>query len=123
MVTDGGISSARIISSGSGFQQGDVLGIATIGNNNVGRNARLSIVSIGRTDELIVDNVQGDFALNGRLTYTHPITGLTTSLNTTVGASSTNARITTLEKITSVSDGLHFTVDHRNHGMHHEQIE
>ena len=58
--------------------------------------------------------------MNGRLTYTHPITGLTTSLNTTVGSSHTNARITTLEKITSVSDGLHFTVDHRNHGMHHE---
>ena len=82
VVTDGGISSARIITSGSGFQQGDVLGIATIGGNNVGRNARLSIVSIGRTDELIVDNVQGDFALNGLLTYTHPITGITTSLNT-----------------------------------------
>ena len=120
-VTDGVVAIATIRSSGSGFQQGDVLGISTIGNNNVGRNARLSIVSIGRTDELIVDNVQGDFALNGRLTYTHPITGLTTSLNTTVGASSTNARITTLEKITNVSDGLHFTVDHRNHGMHHEQ--
>ena len=120
-VTDGGISSARIISSGSGFQQGDVLGIGTIGTAAAGRNARLSIVSIGRTDELILDNVQGDFALNGRLTYTHPITGITTSLNTVVGSSSTNARITTVEKITSVSDGLHFTVDHRNHGMHHEQ--
>ena len=120
-ITDGVVAIATIRSSGSGFQQGDVLGIATIGNNNVGRNARLSIVSIGRTDELIIDNTQGDFALNGRLTYTHPITGLTTSLNTTVGASSTNARITTLEKITSVSDGLHLTVDHKNHGMHHEQ--
>ena len=115
-----GISSARIITSGTGFQQGDVLGIGTIGNNAVGRNARLSIVSIGRTDEIIIDNVQGEFAVNGRLTYTHPITGITTSLNTTVGSSSTNARITTVEKITNVSDGLHFTVDHRNHGMHHE---
>jgi len=120
VVTDGGISSARIITSGTGFQQGDVLGIATIGNNAVGRNARLSIVSIGRTDELILDNVQGEFAINGRLTYTDPITGITTSLNTTVGSSNTNARITTVEKITEVSDGLHFTVDHRNHGMHHE---
>ena len=120
VVTDGGISSARIITSGTGFQQGDVLGIGTIGNNAVGRNARLSIVSIGRTDEIIIDNVQGEFAVDGRLTYTHPITGITTSLNTTVGSSSTNARITTVEKITNVSDGLHFTVDHRNHGMHHE---
>ena len=117
VVTDGGISSARIITSGSGFQQGDVLGIGTIGNNAVGRNARLSIVSIGRTDELILDNVQGDFALNGLLTYTHPITGITTSLNTVKTGSAASCRI---EKITTVSDGLHFTVDHRNHGMHHE---
>jgi len=118
VVTDGGISSARIISSGSGFQQGDVLGIGTIGNNAVGRNARLSIVSIGRTDELILDNVQGNFALNGTMTFTHPITGITTSLNTHVTSGVASC---TLEKITEVSDGLHFTVDHRNHGMHHEQ--
>jgi len=117
VVTDGGISSARIISSGSGFKQGDILGIGTIGNNAVGRNARMSIVSIGRTDELILDNVQGDFALNGLLTYTHPITGITTSLNTIKTGSAASCRA---EKITSVSDGLHFTVDHRNHGMHHE---
>jgi len=123
-VTDGVVAIATIRSSGSGFQRGDVLGIGTItasdGTVVSGRNARLSVVSIGSTEELILDNVQGDFALNGRLTYTHPITGLTTSLNTTVGSSNTNARITTLKKITEVSDGLHFTVDHRNHGMHHE---
>ena len=118
VVTDGGISSARIISSGSGFQQGDVLGIGTIGNNAVGRNARMSIVSIGRTDELILDNVQGDFALNGTMTFTHPITGITTSLNTHATSGVASCR---LEKITEVSDGLHFTVDHVNHGMHHEQ--
>ncbi len=128
VVTDGGISSARIITSGSGFQQGDVLGITTLGgSNDSGRNARLSVVSIGRTDELILDNVQGDFVVGGRLTYTHPVTGITTSLNTTgnsdapVGIAKTFDRITTIEKITEVSDGLHFTVDHRNHGMHHEQ--
>jgi len=118
VVTDGGISSARIISSGSGFQQGDLLGIGTIGNNAVGRNARMSVVSLGRTDELVLDNVQGDFALNGLLTYTHPITGVTTSLNTHATGAAASCRA---QKITSVSDGLHFTVDHRNHGMHHEQ--
>ena len=119
VVTDGGISSARIISSGSGYQVGDVLGIGTIGaTGSVGRNARLSIVTLGRTDELIVDNVQGDFALNGTMTFTHPITGITTSLNTHATSGVASCR---LEKITSVSDGLHFTVDHRNHGMHHEQ--
>jgi len=118
VVTDGGISSARIITSGSGFQQGDVLGIGTIGGTSAGRNARLSIVSIGRTDELILDNVQGNFALNGTMTFTHPITGITTSLNTHATSGVASCR---LEKITTVNDGLHFTVDHRNHGMHHEQ--
>jgi len=116
VVTDGGISSARIITSGSGFQQGDVLGVGT--NPSGGINARLSIVSIGRTDELILDNVQGDFALNGLLTYTHPITGVTTTLNTHTFGGLGSCRA---QKITSVSDGLHFTVDHKNHGMHHEQ--
>ena len=128
VVTDGGISSARIVNSGSGFQRGDVLGIGTMTASNgdvlPGRNARMSIVSIGNTNELILDNVQGDFALNGILTYSNPLTGdfsgVTTSLNTRVGSSNTNARITRATKITEISDGLHFTVDHRNHGMHHE---
>ncbi len=128
VVTDGGISSARIVNSGSGFQRGDVLGIGTMTASNgdvlPGRNARMSIVSIGNTNELILDNVQGDFALNGILTYSNPSTGdfsgVTTSLNTRVGSSNTNARITRATKITEISDGLHFTVDHRNHGMHHE---
>ena len=35
VVTDGGISSARIISSGSGFKQGDLLGIGTIGKTQL----------------------------------------------------------------------------------------
>ena len=56
--------------------------------------------------------------MNGTMTFTHPITGITTSLNTHATSGVASCR---LEKITSVSDGLHFTVDHRNHGMHHEQ--
>ena len=121
LVTNGGISSARIISSGSGFQQGDVLGIGTITSSDgtvvTGVNGRVSVVSIGRTDELILDNVQGEFALNGLLTYTHPITGVTTTLNTEKFSGLASCRA---QKLTTVSDGLHFTVDHRNHGMHHE---
>ena len=76
------------------------------------------LFQLGRTDELILDNVQGDFALNGLLTYTHPITGITTTLNTHTFGGLGSCRA---QKVTSVSDGLHFTVDHRNHGMHHEQ--
>ena len=54
-------TAATITSSGSGFQVGDVLGIATIGNLNVGRNSRFSIVSIGQTNELILDNSSKKF--------------------------------------------------------------
>ena len=115
-VTDGAVASATITSSGSGFQVGDVLGIATIGNLNVGRNARLSVVSIGQTNELVLDNVQGDFVtgVGKTMLFTHPITGISTQLNWASGG------FTYPEKLTTVHDGLHFTVDHRNHGMHHE---
>ena len=115
-VTNGAVASATITSSGSGFQVGDVLGIATIGNLNVGRNARLSVVSIGQTNELILDQVQGDFAtgVGKTMMFTHPTTGISTQLNWASGG------FTVPEKITTTHDGLHFTVDHRNHGMHHE---
>ena len=115
-VTNGAVASATITSSGSGFQVGDVLGIATIGNLNVGRNARLSVVSIGQTNELILDQVQGDFAtgVGKTMMFTHPTTGVSTQLNWASGG------FTVPEKITTTHDGLHFTVDHRNHGMHHE---
>ena len=117
-VTDGSVTSATVTSSSSGYQVGDILGISTIGNGVAGRNARLSIVGLGKTDEIILDNVQGTFELNGLLTYTHPVSGLTTSLNTKGygGLASCYA-----QSVNTVEDGLHFTIDHRNHGMHHEQ--
>mgnify|MGYP003311090045 CR=1 FL=1 len=46
---------------GHGYQVGDVLGITSIGNNNLGLNARLSVATIGDVNELILDNVQGDY--------------------------------------------------------------
>ncbi len=115
-VADGVAVAATITSSSSGFSAGDVLGIATIGNSNVGRNARLSVVSIGQTNELLLDNVQGNFVagVGKTMSFVHPITGITTQLNSMTGG------MVDPEKITVVQDGLHFTVDHKNHGMHHE---
>ena len=115
-ISDGVATAATITSSGSGFQVGDVLGIATMGNLNVGRNSRFSIVSIGQTNELILDNVQGDFVtgVGKTMFFNNPITGIATQLNWNSGG------FTYPEKLTVVQDGMHFTVDHRNHGMHHE---
>ena len=55
---------------GSGYQVGDVLGISTIGIATIGTNARLTIAGIGITNELVFNNVQGEFV--GGETITAP---------------------------------------------------
>ena len=115
-IQNGVAVAATVVNSGTGYQVGDVLGIATIGNNSVGRNARLSVVSIASTNELVLDNVQGNFVIVGAgktVQYTNNL-GITTTLNASTGGG------VQISDITVISDGLHIEVDHRNHGMHHE---
>ena len=107
-ITNGSVASAAVNHSGSGYRIGDVVGINTF---RTGRNAQLSVTSIGGTDQLILDQVQGDFDLTSDVFY-----DIAVGVGTTMNGGSTKAR--TIEE---VNDGLHFTVDHRNHGMHHEQ--
>ena len=56
-------SGATITAGGSGYQVGDVLGITTIGIASMGRNVRLTVAGIGITNELILNNVQGEFVV------------------------------------------------------------
>ena len=116
MIENGVAVAATVVNSGTGYQVGDVLGIATIGNNSVGRNARLSVVSIASTNELILDNVQGNFVVAGAgktVQYTNSVGVLTTLNASTLGGVQINS-------IDVVNDGLHIEVDHKNHGMYHE---
>ena len=116
MIENGVAVAATVVNSGTGYQVGDVLGITTIGNNSVGRNARLSVVSIASTNELILDNVQGNFVVAGAgktVQYTNSVGVLTTLNASTLGGVQINS-------IDVVSDGLHIEVDHKNHGMYHE---
>ena len=102
-----------IVSGGSGYQIGDVLGITTIGNLSIGRDARFSVNNIIELNELILDNVQGDFqtGIGKTLQYINN-SGITSTINSSHGG---NVLIST---INMVSDGLSIIVDHKNHGMY-----
>jgi hypothetical protein len=72
------------------------------------------VSALSGVNELIVDDVQGDFTVGAgyTLTYVNNL-GITTTLNS---AYSGNVLIT--EPVEEIFDGLHFKVNQRNHGMH-----
>ncbi len=109
------ISSFIVGSGGTGYVPGDVLGIGTIGNNSLGLNARLSLVSIANTSQLILDNVQGNFITGTGNTVKYiNNTGLTTDLN---GANDVGGNVV-ITDIETVNSGLNIVVNHKNHGMY-----
>ena len=113
-VNDGVINNAVISGAGGGgYQVGDVVGFNTLGVASVGRNARLSIVSIGSTNELILNEIQGNFTVGAAQTLSYVNnSGITSEMNLSFGGdvqvASTNV----------VNDGLHIKVNHKNHGMY-----
>ena len=114
-VASGVIASATLSSGGTGYEVGDVLAYKS--PNGVGANGHISVVALGATNMIILDNVQGDFVTGAGTTllYGRSDSGITTQMNW--GAQRIYGA--TLD-ITPVQDGLHFTVDHKNHGMYHE---
>jgi len=113
---DGGVAVAATISNGGeGYSVGDVLGIST----NLGINARLTVASIGSTSELILDNVQGGFLTGAGTTlmYAASTVGITSAVT---GNGGEIGAFIPASGITTVSDGLHIIVNHKNHGMHHQ---
>ncbi len=117
-IENGVVGACTITSGGSGYQVGDVVGITTIGlstggSGTVGKNGRFSITGIGMTNELILDNVQGNFVTGAGKTmrYTNSA-GVTTELNFSHGGN------VTISSVDVESDGLHFQVNHKNHGMY-----
>ena len=112
---NGGVAVGATISDGGiGYSVGDLLTVSNIGVSSVGRNLRLSVGSISGANELIINDVQGDFTVGagGTLTFVNN-SGLSTDLNS---AANGNVIITSTPQV--VTDGLHFRVNHRNHGMH-----
>ena len=111
-ISNGVAVAATITDGGYGYKIGDTLGITSIGNLNTGLNATFSLVSIAGTNQFILDNVQGDFTTGvaNTLRYTNS-SGVTTTI---VGNPS-------IQSINTLQDGLHFRVDHTNHGMYASQ--
>ena len=116
-VTDGVAIAATISGVGTGYQVGDVLGVTTVGLNSLGRNMRLSVAGIGNTNELILENVQGDFTVGTSNTMMYyNSSGISTILNSGFPAG-TGGDIQ-VASVNTDTDGLHIKVNHRNHGMY-----
>jgi hypothetical protein len=112
-ISNGVAVAATITSGGTGYQIGDVVSISSFGSVPSGRNVRFSITSIASTNQIILDNVQGDFSVGagGTLQYIKN-TGITTIMNYSIGGNLTPSNIET------ITDGLHVEVNHKNHGMY-----
>ena len=111
-VTNGEISSATISNGGYGYSVGDVV-TAEIGTG-VGRNLQLSLPSIDGINQLIIDDVQGNFqvGIGYTLQYINSIGGYVD-----INSGSDNVYIEN-GGLNVLNDGLHIKVNHRNHGMH-----
>ena len=110
---EGGVAvGATILEGGKGYTIGDVLRPLTVGNSQLGRNMKLSVVEIFGQNELIIDNVQGEFNTTTELSYINN-SGVTTSINNNIGGNAIP-----VSPIRVNSDGLHLEIFQRNHGMH-----
>ena len=112
-VKDGVVGTATITSGGEGYIVGDVVGFTTLGVNSVGRDCRLSIVSIGLTSQLVVDNVQGKFSVGAAKTIM--LTNAAGNINALNAGYGGDVQVSS---IVTVNDGQHIKVDHKNHGMY-----
>jgi hypothetical protein len=113
---NGIVTGVEIINGGYGYEIGDTLTVNQLGTNNLGRNLRISIARIDQFNELILDNVKGQFntgvGLGNSIRFINS-SGNIVELNSNIGGN-----VTIINPIDIESDGLHFRVRHLNHGMH-----
>jgi hypothetical protein len=113
-INNGGVvaSGATIVNGGFGYVVGDILEPISIGSQNLGSGMRLSVSQIQAKNELIIDNIQGEFTTVAT-DYVKFInnSGLTTDFTN-------NGTSLSISNINTITDGTHIKVFHRNHGMH-----
>ena len=111
-INNGGVvaSGATIVNGGNGYVIGDVLEPISIGSSSLGSGMRFSVSQVRGNNELVIDSIQGKFTNNEPIKFINS-SGITTDF-TNVGVALSISNISTL------SDGDHIKVFHRNHGMH-----
>ncbi len=112
---NGPVGFVSITQGGTGYKVGDVVGIPTAACNGIGTGAQLSVVAIGWTNTLFLDDVQGDFvAAGGSMTYV-----TNTGIRSEINGSGSNVTILS-GGITNdpLYDGKSIKVRHQNHAMH-----
>jgi hypothetical protein len=106
-ISSGVAVAATITDGGSGYAAGDTLTVSSTDTNNLGKNLILTIPNnvgiISAVNSIVVDNIQGKVDTTGTKTITNN------------GSSISGA---TVNSNTNISDGLHFKVNHQNHGMY-----
>jgi len=104
-----------VTDGGRGYKIGDVVGIPTASMNGIGTGAQLSVVSIGFTNTLFLDQVQGDFVAAGAsMTYV-----TNTGIRSEINGEGSNVTILAGQAINDpVYDGKTIKISHRNHAMH-----
>jgi hypothetical protein len=117
LTVENGVAVAATVSiGGTGYAIGDALTINASETGNFGRNLILTIPNnigiISAFNSLIIDQVQDEINTSGianEIAYINPSNGISTISNGYVNYSE------------QLSDGLHFKVNHNNHGMYSDR--
>jgi hypothetical protein len=117
-IQNGVAIAATITNGGLGYLVGDTVTIPNgeIGITSLGRDIVFSISETSGINQLILDNVSGDFEIsqNKQISYLN-------SENEELLLNSGGVYITLVDTLNQFSDGLHIKVNHQNHGMHFSQ--
>lgn len=113
-ITNGSVSSigATISSGGNGYRVGEILTPTSIGVANLGSNMLISVQAISGQNELILEEVQGEFVSNdsNKSLYYNAIGGGDLYFNGVIKAYPNNLIVE--------ESGDYLKVNHLNHGMH-----
>ena len=74
-ISGGEITSATIVSAGTGYREGDVVGITTSESGGSGGDTFITIGSVGTPDTLFLGNVIGEALTTPNTIYEIPPTG------------------------------------------------